>query len=73
MKPIEVVPVPFYMVSMDVLGPLKTTPRGNQYILTIVDYFTKYVEAYLYLIRRQRQSVDALKIFVHDMVFHRLS
>ena len=46
MKPIEVVPVPFYMVGMDVLGPLKTTPRGNRYILTIVDYFTKYVEAY---------------------------
>eukprot|EP00794_Sanderia_malayensis_P000642 gene642-1310_t len=46
MKPIEVVPVPFYMVGMDVIGPLKTTPRGNRYILNIVDYFTKYVEAY---------------------------
>eukprot|EP00794_Sanderia_malayensis_P006422 gene6421-7155_t len=45
MKPIEVVPVPFYMVGMDMIGPLKTTSRCNWYIINI-DYFTKYVEAY---------------------------
>ncbi len=46
MKPIEVVPVPFHMVGMDIIGPLKTTSEGNRYIFNIVDYFKKYVEAY---------------------------
>ena len=31
---------------MDILGPLPITPRGNRYILTIADYFTKWTEAY---------------------------
>ena len=42
---IEVTPVPFYMVGVDIIGPLKTTRFGNRYILVLIDYFTKYVEA----------------------------
>jgi hypothetical protein len=30
---------------MDLISPLKETPRGNRYIPTTVDYFTKCVEA----------------------------
>ena len=45
MKPIEVVPVPFYMIGVDIIGPLKTTSRGNKYILSVIDYYTKYAEA----------------------------
>ena len=37
---------PFERVGMDVIGPLQRTPRGNRYILTVVDHFTKHVEAY---------------------------
>ena len=33
-------------VAMDILGPLSKTPRGNNYILLIGDYFTKWIEAY---------------------------
>ena len=33
-------------VAVDVLGPFPKTPRGNQYILVAVDYFTKWPEAY---------------------------
>ena len=44
-KSIEVVPIPFYMIGVDVIGPLETTDRGNKYILSVVDYYTKYVEA----------------------------
>ena len=45
MKSIEVVPIPFYMIGVDIIGPLKTTDRGNKYILSVVDYYTKYAEA----------------------------
>ena len=30
---------------MDIIGPLPITERNNQYIIVIVDYFTKWVEA----------------------------
>ncbi len=33
-------------VAFDVIGPLKQTARGNRFILTVVDYFAKWVEAY---------------------------
>ncbi len=32
-------------LGIDFIGPLTTTPRRNKYILTIVDYFTKWAEA----------------------------
>jgi len=31
---------------MDLTGPYNLTPRGNKYLLTFVDRFTRYVEAY---------------------------
>ena len=37
---------PMERVAMDILGPLSKTPRGNNYILLIGDYFTKWIEAY---------------------------
>ena len=40
------VKAPWYMLGIDFIGPL--TPKaedGSQYILTISDYFTKWVEA----------------------------
>ena len=45
MKSIEIQPIPFYMIGVDLIGPLKTTRQGNKYILTIIDYYTKYAEA----------------------------
>ena len=37
---------PFQRVAVDLLGPLfLTTDRGNSYILTLVDYATRYPEA----------------------------
>ena len=33
-------------VTLDILGPLPETERGNKYILVIGDYFSKWVEAY---------------------------
>ena len=33
------------IVSIDVMGPLPVTERGNKYILTFVDHFTRFCEA----------------------------
>jgi len=37
---------PLERVAMDILGPLPPTRQGNRYILVIMDYFTKWPEAY---------------------------
>ena len=30
---------------MDLIGPMPETPRGNKYIVTLTDYFSKWAEA----------------------------
>ena len=35
----------WYLLGMD-LVELKTSRRGNRYILTLIDYYTKWVEAF---------------------------
>lgn len=37
---------PMERVGVDVVGPLPLTDRGNKYVLTAMDYFTKWPEAY---------------------------
>jgi hypothetical protein len=49
-KPGQLFPIPspegpFQMIGMDYCGPFKRTPRGNQYVLCITDYFTRWVTA----------------------------
>ena len=45
MKPVEVKLQPFYIVGVNIIGLLKTTSEGNRYILSVIDYYTKYAEA----------------------------
>ncbi|CAB3996822.1 Transposon Ty3-G Gag-Pol poly [Paramuricea clavata] len=45
MKPFDIVPVPFYMIGVDLIGPSKLARQGNKYILSIIDYYSKYAEA----------------------------
>ena len=33
-------------MAVDVTGPLLPMPRGNRYICVVMDYFTKWPEAY---------------------------
>ena len=41
-----VIDVPFQRVAVDLIGPIHPmTPRKNRYILTVVDYATRYPEA----------------------------
>jgi hypothetical protein len=37
---------PFQVTSTDVTRPYLSTPRGNKYLLTFTDHFTKYAEAF---------------------------
>ena len=37
---------PLERIHIDILGPLIETPRGNQYVLVVVDQFAKWVECY---------------------------
>ena len=37
---------PFQITSMDITGPYPLTPRRNRYILTFIDHYTKYAEAF---------------------------
>jgi hypothetical protein len=37
---------PMVMISMDTIGPLDADENGNQYVLVIIDHFTRWVELY---------------------------
>ena len=45
LHPIPVKPNLFYQLGMDMIGPLPETPRGNKYVVTLTDYFSKWAEA----------------------------
>ena len=37
--------LPMQCVGTDLIGPLPTTSKGNKYVVTLVDYFSKWPEA----------------------------
>ena len=41
----KVVPKPWYLIGIDLIEAPTTSNKGNKYLLTQTDYFTKYVEA----------------------------
>ncbi|XP_061115069.1 uncharacterized protein LOC133139508 [Conger conger] len=51
---------PMERVGMDVLGPFPRSEKGNRYILTAMDYFTKWPEAYCLPDQEAETIVDAL-------------
>ena len=53
---------PFQCIGSDILGPLRVTEQGNQYVLTIRDYTTRYTLLYP-LVRKDTDSIiKALKL-----------
>lgn len=38
--------IPFERIAMDVVGPFPSSIKGNRFILVIMDYFSKWPEAY---------------------------
>ena len=51
---------PMERVGVDVVGPLPCTERGNKYVLTAMDYFTKWPEAYALPDQGAETIADAL-------------
>ena len=43
---LPVIKEPFTRIAMDVFGPLNRTKAGNKYILVLMDYATKWPEAF---------------------------
>ena len=43
--PVPIIDEPFAKVAIDIIGPLDRSHQGNRFILTIVDYATRYPEA----------------------------
>ena len=37
---------PLERISIDIMGPLPRSSKGNQYVLVVVDHFTKWTEAF---------------------------
>ena len=46
LHPIPVDAAVWSLVGMDLIGPFKKTMQGNQYVLTMTCYFSKWVEAF---------------------------
>lgn len=43
---VPIIETPFQRVGIDIMGPLKPcSARGNKYILTVVDFATRYADA----------------------------
>ena len=45
LRPISPPDGPFLLIGIDYCGPFKRTPRENQYVLVITDYFTRHTTA----------------------------
>ena len=58
---------PFYQMGIDIIGPLKITERNNRYIVTAMDYFTKWPEA------RALEKADAKEVarFIYEDIICR--
>ena len=52
-------------LETDLVGPLHVTPRGSKYILTITDYFTKWIEIYAV---PDQTAVICAQIMLNDVV-----
>ena len=52
----------FYLlqVGVDLIGPLKETSKGNKYIVTLTDYFSKWGEAQAIPDKKARTVADFL-------------
>lgn len=60
LQPLPIIGVPFERIGMDLIGPHPRTKKGNQYALVIVDYATRFPEAFPLSSTTTRQIADRL-------------
>ena len=63
---IPVTPSPFCQLGMNMIGPLPETPRGNKYIVTLTDYFSKWAEA----APLPSKHAEAVARFIYSVSIH---
>ena len=66
LRPVEVTQ-PLEIVDVDFVGPLPTTEKGNKYIMTMQDYFTRWLAAYT----SPEATAETIVEGVHDQSFSR--
>jgi len=59
---------PFELTSLDIFGPYPETKRGNRYLLTFIDHFSRYPEA----IPPPRQDAPTVATAFVTEIFSRL-
>ena len=57
---------PWQKIHIDYVGPFKRSDAGNKYILTIIDHFSKYAEAYPVI---AADGVSTAKILEDEIFF----
>ena len=57
--------LPMECVTPDILGPLPFSECGNQYLLMVPDYFTKWPEAYTL---PNQEATTVAKVFVNEII-----
>ena len=57
--------LPMERIALDILGPLPLSESGNQYLLIIADYFTKWPEAYPL---PNQEATTVAKVLVNEMI-----
>ena len=67
--PLIIVEEPFARVAKDIVGPLQKSGRGHCFILTLMDYATKYPEAVPLRRVDTRSVADVLTEFSRNLVF----
>ena len=45
LQPVKIEPRELAQIGINLIGPLQPSRNNNGYICTVVDYFTKYIEA----------------------------
>lgn len=65
LQPLAPTLYPFQQVGMDFVGPLTESQDGNKYIVVMVDYYTKWVEA---VATPEATAACAARAFMESMV-----
>ena len=67
LRPIPIPTKHWAQVGMDLIGPMPKTPRGNQYIITLTDYFSKWAEAAALM----DKTAHGVASFIHTVSLYR--
>ena len=65
-----VIETPFNRIAIDIIGPLPKTEEGHNYILTVVDFTTRYPETMALIEITAEAVANALSQYTVDLEFH---